>query len=265
MNILSKKTAAILNENYQSVVYAREMSEKLWSINQELSTSFLKKKDADISLIKRELLSFNNFLESEKRNITEQGEGNLVVAIDAGYKTYRDSLLIIAQPITTASGLFYLQHKSEDLNQQLMLLSKMNSKAVEVKTDDAKAYSKKALTQMTMIATLCFLIGFSFTFSFGSYFNQRFYQLFNGIKELVSSNYDHRLFFEGSDEFHEISVLLNEMAEKLKKNKQKISVTLPESFSDSNPADIEELKKMLFHLKSLEEQASALVSRFEKK
>ena len=68
----------------------------------------------------------------------------------------------------------------------------------------------------------------SFTFSFASYFNQRFFQLYNGIKEIVSSNFDQRLFFDGKDEFYEISLVLNEMAEKLKKNKQKMSVTLPE-------------------------------------
>ena len=94
---------------------------------------------------------------------------------------------------------------------------------MEVKTDDAKASSKSALTKMTVLATLCFLIGMSFTFSFASYFNQRFFQLYNGIKELVSSNFDQHLFFDGKDEFHEISLLLNEMAEKLKKNKQKMS------------------------------------------
>ena len=66
----------------------------------------------------------------------------------------------------------------------------------------------------------------SFTFSFASYFNQRFFQLYNGIKEIVSSNYDHRLFFDGKDEFHEISLLLNEMAAKLKENTKKMSVTL---------------------------------------
>ena len=124
--------------------------------------------------------------------------------------------------------MIYLQNKSGDLNQQLLLLSQMNGKAIEVKTDDAKASSKSALTQMTILATLCFLIGMSFTFSFASYFNQRFFQLYNGIKEIVSSNFNQRLFFDGKDEFYEISLVLNEMADKLKKNKKQMSLTLQE-------------------------------------
>jgi hypothetical protein len=142
----------------------------------------------------------------------------------------------------------------------------MNGKALEVKTDDAKASSQSALTKMTILATMCFLIGMSFTFSFASYFNKRFYQLYHGLKEIVSSNFEQRLYFDGNDEFHEISLVVNEMADRLKKNKQKMSVTLQnDSLKGINPADIEELKKMLFRLKTTEEQAAALISKFEKK
>ena len=162
--------------------------------------------------------------------------------------------------------MLYLQNKSANLYQQLSILSQMNGKALEVKTDDAKASSKSALTKMTILATMCFLIGMSFTFSFASYFNRRFFQLYYGLKEVVSSNFNQRLFFDGNDEFYEISLVVNEMADKLKNNKQKMSVTLQEeSLKGINPNDIEDLKKMLFRLKTMEEQAAALISKFEKK
>ena len=97
---------------------------------------------------------------------------------------------------------------------------------------------------MTILASICFLIGMSFTFSFASYFNQRFFQLYNGIKEIVSSNFDQRLYFDGNDEFYEISLVFNEMADKLKKNKQKMSVTLQkDTAKDFSSEDIEELEK----------------------
>ena len=47
-----------------------------------------------------------------------------------------------------------------------MLLSQMNEKAIEEKTDDAKVSAKKATIQMTFIGTLCFLIAYGFTLSF---------------------------------------------------------------------------------------------------
>jgi NtrC-family two-component system sensor histidine kinase KinB len=266
MNKLSDKTSAILKENYLSVVYAREMTEGITNINHEIISSFLLKKNADTSKITKEINLINKSLREEKNNITEPGEDKLVSGIESGYSEFRDTVLNYFRSTKKSEVVLYLQNKSGDLYQQLLLLSQMNGKALEAKTDDAKATSKSALTQMTVLATLCFLIGMSFTFSFASYFNQRFFQLYYGIKEIVSSNYDQRLFFDGKDEFHEISLLLNEMAAKLKENKSKMSVTLlDEQAKELSTKDVEELKKMLFRIKTVEEQAAALITKFENK
>jgi methyl-accepting chemotaxis protein len=266
LNKLSNKTSAILKENYLSVVYAREISEGIMNINQEITNCFLTKRNPDSLRIAKEVSVINKSLLSEENNITEPGEDKLVSDIETGYTEYRDSVLKFIKSPSSIAGMLYLQNKSGNLYQQLLLLSQMNGKALEIKTDDAKDSSKSALTKMTILATICFLIGMSFTFSFASYFNHRFFQLYNGIKEIVSSNFDQRLFFYGKDEFYEISLVINEMAEKLKQNKQKMSVTLQEDFGkDISSKDIEDLKKMLFHIKSMEEQAAALLSKFEKK
>jgi nitrate/nitrite-specific signal transduction histidine kinase len=266
LNKLTDKTSAILKENYLSVVYAREMSEGLMNINQEITTCFLTKRIPDSLKIAKELKQINQSLQSEKNNFTEPGEDKLVSDIETDYNEYRDSLQIIIKSPKSAAALFYLQNKSGTLYQQLSILSQMNGKALEVKTDDAKASSKSALTKMTVLATMCFLIGMSFAFSFASYFNRRFFQLFNGIKEIGSGNFDQRLIFDGNDEFSEISQVVNEMADKLKENKQKMSVTLQkESWKGINPNDVEELKKMLFRIKTMEEQAAALIAKLEKK
>jgi hypothetical protein len=266
MNKLSGKTSAILKENYLSVVYAREMTEGIMNINQEIVTASLMKRNADTLKIAKDLNLMDKALLSEKNNITEPGEDKLVSDIESGYSDYRGNVLKYLNLPNPNDLLLYLQNKSGDLNQQLLLLSQMNGKALEDKTDDAKNTSKSALTQMTILATLCFLIGMSFTFSFASYFNQRFFQLYYGIKEIVSSNYDQRLFFDGKDEFHEISLLLNEMAAKLKENKYKMTAPiLDENAKALTVKDLDELKKMLFRVKTIEEQAAALVTKLEEK
>ena len=266
LNKLSTKTSAILKENYLSVVYAREMSEGLMNINQEITTSFLTKRVPDSLKIAKELKQINQSLLSEKNNFTEPGEDKLVSGIETDYIEYKDSLQTFIKFPKSSTDLLYLQNKSGNIYQQLSLLSQMNGKALEVKTDDAKASSQSALTKMTILATMCFLIGMSFAFSFAAYFNRRFFQLYHGLKEIVSSDFNQRLYLDGNDEFYEISVVVNEMADNIKKNKQKMSVTLQkESIKVINPNDIEELKKMLFRLKTTEEQAAALISKFENK
>jgi methyl-accepting chemotaxis protein len=266
MNKLSNKTGAILRENYLSVVYAREMSDGIMNINQEIITGLLMKRNPDSLRIAKELNLIVTSLSEEKKNITEPGEDKLVIAIENGFTLYRDAVLKCANRSESDAGLLFLMNRSADLYQNLQLLSQMNGKALELKTDEAKSSSRSALTQMTILATLCFLIGMSFTYSFAAYFNRRFFQLYSGIKEIASSNFDGRLIFEGNDEFYEISLVINEMTEKLKKNKQKMSVTLPEvQLKEVSSIDLEQLKMMVNRIKSLEEQAAALISKLDKK
>jgi NtrC-family two-component system sensor histidine kinase KinB len=266
INKLSNKTSAILKENYLSIVYAREMSEGISIINQEIISAFLMNSSADSIKILKELNLITESLLSEKSNITEPGEDKLVSGIEKGYGEYRDYAFKLIKSSASVTGVLELQHNSENLFQQLLVLSQMNGKALEVKTDDAKTTSKSALTRMTVLATLCFLIGMSFTFSFASYFNQRFFRLYNGIKAMASSNFNDRLFFEEKDEFHEISLVFNEMAERIKANNNKMSLTLQEEVrKEINTSDIQELKKMIFQMRSIEEHAADLISRLEKK
>jgi two-component system, NtrC family, sensor histidine kinase KinB len=266
LNKLSNKTSAILKENYLSVVYAREMSESIMIINQEITTGFLTNSSSDSIKIAKELNSLNNSLLSEQNNITEPGEDKLVSDIRTGYLAFKDSVLKTLKSPISVSGMFDMQNKSRELYQQLLLLSQMNGKAIEAKTDDAKASSKSALTQMTILATVCFLIGLSFIYSFASYFNQRFFELYDGIKQVFPGNFDQRPRFRGEDEFYEISLVFNQMAERLKTNEQKMSVTLQDNTEKvKNSEELEELKKMLLRIKNMEAEAAALISKIEKR
>jgi two-component system, NtrC family, sensor histidine kinase KinB len=266
LNRLSGKTNAILKENHYSVVYAQDMSEDLTNINLRITNCFLANKNPDTLAINKELKLFDKTFELEKNNITEPGEAELVSGIETEYIEYRDSVLTFIKSPDQVISVINLQKKFDTLYQQLMLLSQINEKAIEEKTDDAKVSAKKATLQMTFIGTLCFLIAYGFTFIFSSYFNERFYRLYNAIKEMASGNYSQKIYLEGNDELSEISLAFNEMAEKLSINKQKMSVNLhrdPEKVI--NPDDIQELKSFLLRIKNLEEHAKELISRFEKK
>lgn len=266
LNRLSNKTNAILKENHYTVVYAQDMSENLTNINQRIINYFLINENPDSLIISKYFMLFNKSLELEENNITEPGEDKLVAGIETNYNDYQASVLKFLKASDTGGVVLSLQKKYDTLYHQLMLLSQMNEKAINKKTDDAKIYAKKATLQMTFIGTMCFLIAYGFTFIFASYFDERFYRLYNGIKETVSSNYIQRINLDGNDELKEISLTFNEMADELNKNKQKMSVTLhKDPGKDYNLSDIQELKNFLLRIKSVEEQAKELISRFEKK
>lgn len=267
LNVLSSKTGAILKDNHASVIYAREMSEGLLNINQSITNGYLMRTNLDSSFINKEIERVDNSLLLEKNNITEPGEDKLVAGIETGFKAYRNAIAECMAASPPLDKVLDLQTKFSSLNQQLGVLSQLNGKAIELKFNDAKVSSKNALTQMTILGTLCFILTLSFTYSFASYFNVRFFQLYNGIKEIVSSNYGQRLHFDGVDEFYEISLVFNEMAEKLNENKQKISVTLQPDDEKQSLIDnhLEELKRMLIRIKSIEDQATLLVAKLDNK
>lgn len=263
LNKLSNKTSAILKENYLSVVYAREMTEGISKINQEMTTSFLEKRTAEKAMIAHQLETIDQSLRQEKGNFTELGEDRLVAGFEAVFDEYREKITKLPDSVLSPEELLYFQKKQAFLEQQLLLLSQMNGKAIETKTDDAKVSSKNALTGMTILGSFCFLIALSFIYSFASYFNERFFQLYNGIKEIVSSNYGQRLYFDGVDEFSEISVLFNQMAEKLSGEQNQ---ELEEEFDFSKETvseekDFDELKDLLARMKSMEKQAEELLNR----
>jgi len=152
------------------------------------------------------------------------------------------------------------------LYQQLMSLSQMNGKAIEVKTDNTKISSQDAMTQMSIIATLCFIIALFYSYSFSSYSSERFTQLYNEIKKLEDGDYANRLDFDGTDKFYEISLVINDMAEKLDENEKKMTVTKPiESETTLITSEIQELKSALIRIKNIENEAKELISRLDKK
>jgi methyl-accepting chemotaxis protein len=204
----------------------------------------------------------------ENNNLTEPGEDKLAAGIETGIKEYRESYRQVMKPPVQADIVLVQQKKFNILQQQLLALSKMNGKAIEVKTDDAKLSSKDALTGMTILGSFSFLIALSFIYSFASYFNERFFQLYNGIKEIVSSNYGQRLYFDGIDEFYEISLLFNQMAEKLsvsQSGEDKPVEYFKDFEDDGSYKEIDELKDVLSRLKSVERQAEEVISRIENK
>jgi methyl-accepting chemotaxis protein len=263
---LSKKTEAIQTENHVSVVYAREMTEGLMHLNQQVVGSYLTHNKLDTMLIQRQFDQLDQILQAELHNITEVGEDQLAADIQQGIGNYHRTFSQFLRMPGQAEFLVSIQGQFESLIRQLTLLSQMNEKAIEVKTQDAKDSAKHALTQLTVIGSVCFLLSLAFIYSFAAYFNERFFQLYNGIKEIVASNFGQRLYFDGQDEFYEISLLFNQMASKLEgKQHQEHLLVFDDTEGENNNEELEELKSVMVRMKTLEQQATQVMSKLDKK
>lgn len=266
LNNLSSKTSAILKENHVSVVYARDMSNNLLKINTEITNCYIQSKAIDTILTSKTLVLFEKSLFLEKNNITEVGEDTLALNIEKNYLDFKAIVNSLYNSPIQADKVLLLQNKFISTNHKLMLLSQMNESAIKHKTDDAKISAKKATLQMTLIGTICFLIAYGYTFIFSSYFNERFYKLYNGIKDLSTSNYIQQFNISGNDELSEIAVIVNQMADKLSKSEINLFSEVVEPLKNNiSTNELEELKVLINNIKTLEKEAIELVSKIENK
>ena len=263
---LSQKTDAILKDNHFSVIFARDMAEELTVINQEITRCYANSSDIDTSLINATSASFKKSLSLEKNNITEPGEDKLASGIESGFNEYIKYIIACEGKPISSEVMNASMTKFHTLYQQTMLLSQMNEQAIILKANDTKKSAEKGLTNVTLLGTICFIITLSFTFNFASYFNGRFTKLYNGIKEIGSKNYNQRLYFEGEDEFYDISLVFNEMAQNLNENAENSNVNFQKEFEhEISLNQIQELKRILEQMQGVEERAVDLIAKLESK
>lgn len=266
MNRLSTKTDAILKDNHLSVIFARDMSDGLTSLNQAVTNSYIHSIYPDTIQVKIAADSFRKSLQLEKNNITEHGEGKLVSGIESGFNEYLGNISVVPPAAISKEKFFQMQTQYTSLFQQTMLLSQMNEQAILQKADEAKKSANKALRQVTLLATICFIVTLTFTYNFAAYFNGRFSKLYDGMRGIGSGNYTERLNFEGEDEFYDISLVFNEMAKNLDGFNRD-----PKIAPEKNPEmeiyfdQFSALKKILEQMEGIKERAESLIAQLEHK
>ena len=257
LNKLSDKTNAILTQNHYSVIYAQDMTSSLTSINHEVVTTFLTGKIPDKTLTGREFDKIDKALSAEENNITEAGEQSLVSEIKESYAVFRQS---VAEYSGGKEETNRIQQEFTALYGRLISLAEINEKAIENKTYDAKDTAKKSLVDMSLIGAFCFLIAYGFTFSFSSYFNERFHKLCEDIKEIHADNYNGRLFFKGGDEIYDISVIFNSMADQITNNQERMEQALPDN-AENYLIGKASLNKVLQDIRTLENEVTRLLKQ----
>jgi signal transduction histidine kinase len=91
----------------------------------------------------------------------------------------------------------------------------LNLQAINKKNQAATASADKAKTIITVILTICTLIGLTFIFNFPSLVASPVAKLTEGIKAIANKNYSERIHLNRNDEFGQLANAFNSMAEKL--------------------------------------------------
>ncbi len=185
INKLSNNTKNILTDNYNSIVYCRQM---LIALNN------------DISAVGNQKL-FQDNLNKENQTITEVGEKEL------SDKVMQDFDQLKKNPISNSD--LKIIHK--DIT-DIMLL---NMQALQRKSNVATQTSEEAIVWISVVGTFCFLIAFTLLINMPSNIANPIKELTDSIKAIAAKNYSKRVHFESHNEFGGLAQSFNTMAQKL--------------------------------------------------
>ncbi|AWO01391.1 PAS domain-containing sensor histidine kinase [Chitinophaga alhagiae] len=172
---VNREAGAILQDNYESVEYAKNM---LMALEARPVDS--------LSFVKNQAL--------QERNVTEAGEAAATAQLRRHFQEKPDL---------------------PALRQDLYTIMELNMKAIVMKNERTKATADKALLYIAIISGICFLLGISFVYNFPGYIANPIRELTEGIKGIARRRYEQRLYFRSGDEFGELAEAFNTMAQQL--------------------------------------------------
>jgi len=185
LNRLSEESKAIIKANYETLNYSREMLNELDSLS---------KNSKAIEQFEKKLLLQEN-------NITEPGEKELTASL-------RKNFNVLRQDVRSDSLRLLIR---KDISQ----IMQVNLQAIDKKNQAAQKSAEKAKTIITIMLTICLLIGFTFIFNFPSLVASPLAKLTEAIKAIANKNYGERIHMDRKDEFGDLANAFNTMAERL--------------------------------------------------
>lgn len=183
--MLEKQTENILQNNYKTLDYARNMSLALDQLN---SASGAER-------------SFEQNLQSQKQNETEPGEREATEKIASHYAQLKKDIRNQQLPVL--------------IRNDLAELTRINMEAIQAKSDRALGTVQSAFMWIALGGTICFVIAFTLLVNLPGNVGNPIRELTDSIRAIADKRYTERLHFSGNNEFGELARSFNTMAEKL--------------------------------------------------
>jgi two-component system, NtrC family, sensor histidine kinase KinB len=183
---LKNDAREILKDNYESLVYCHTMQRAIDSVGTDAN---------------RSLAEFDRVLKLQQANITEAGEEEATADI----RKYFDLLRAGNRS----------PEVSQSIRAGIQRILSVNMTAIELKNKKTNSTAENALTFISFLAAVIFLVGITFSFNFPSVLTGPINSLTEGIQEISRKNYNYRIHLDRKDEFGQMADAFNDMAERL--------------------------------------------------
>jgi len=190
---ISETAKVTLKNNYETLTFTREMRSVL--------------DETDLPLTLKAAETFNKWLAKQEKNITEPGEKEATARV-------REDFMTLIGPSENA------EQKSatvRDIRSSLKTIEGLNMRAIVQKNDATHETVNKATLYLGAMGFITFLIIFILIANFPGFIINPLHEFAEGLQDIREKNYDARLDFKTSNEFAELSLAFNAMAEELGK------------------------------------------------
>jgi hypothetical protein len=189
---LSGEADNILKDNYDSIVYSRNMMSALDDMRTSISSSIFnpndnkKLTDYYSQLFEAGRIEFEKNLKAEKNNITEIHEKEYADTLNSDYNIY----LNLCEQIKKGAGSTSMYFNEvlpcyERLKQSIHNINDLNMQAVVRKSQITKDESAHIITYMAVTASLCIILAFGYFWYFPFYISNTISYLSNRMTELL--------------------------------------------------------------------------------
>jgi PAS domain S-box-containing protein len=216
---ISQQNNLITKDNNLSIGYAENMLQSIDKINDiKASSVFNPHYLLDESEFSGFLQKFEKNLISEESNITETGERELANSVRDNFGKFKTLLSqSVGTSVNDKPG-FYFANLLPTINEikfALFAISDVNMNAIVRKNLKANDSAKHSYIVLSIVASICFMVFFTFIFGFPKYIAEPIEILAKSVKEIANRNFTERVYFKSDDEFGQISTAFNEIAAKL--------------------------------------------------
>ncbi len=192
---LGQESDNILKDNYNSLVYARNMLAGLDDMRTSVSSlTHSTGRGAQMSEYYRKLFEsgkdlFDANLKTEKNNITEIHEKEYVEKLNQNYETFLKLCFRMKSEPTGLSAYFSeFLPACEKLKQSINSIYDVNMQAVVRKSEATKHDSRRFVNSMAIMGSLCILLALGYFWYFPVYISTTLSYLSEKMRKLLKKN-----------------------------------------------------------------------------
>jgi two-component system, NtrC family, sensor histidine kinase KinB len=215
---LGTSAAAILEENYRSVLAAQRMSHAVGALDRSMLVAFTGGRAIDAAEVDRLIAQVTRELAVELGNITEPGEAAAARELDQRWQDYLARLTDLRRAAPDAAADTYLRTVAPSfvtLRQAIDRILDLNQDAMLLKSDRAHAHAQRMGTVMVAVSLAALLLGGVLSALLTGRLVQPVARLREAADRIGAGDFSARVPVAGRDELAQLATTFNAMADRL--------------------------------------------------